>query len=166
MRTIAGIDPGVSGSIALYDIERKALLCFLDIPVVKIKVGRTEKTRINVAELVDVAREVAVFYPELVVIEDVGGITGQSASAGFSFGFTTGALHAAIAAQKLPIQTVHPLKWKRALSVPASKDGARHIAARLFPAAASQLARVKDDGKAEALLIALYGARHMLGEKV
>jgi crossover junction endodeoxyribonuclease RuvC len=165
VRTVAGIDPGVTGSIALYDIERKALLCFLDIPVDTIKVGRTEKKRVNIAGLVDVCREVAVFYPELVVIEDVGGLPGQSAPAAFSFGFTTGALHAAIAAQKLPIHAVPPARWKRALNVPASKDGARHIASRLFPAAASQLSRVKDDGKAEALLMALYGARHVIGAR-
>ena len=40
---------------------------------------------------------------------------------------------------------------------PADKDGARARASQLLPWAAHQWARAKDDGKAEASLIALYG---------
>jgi crossover junction endodeoxyribonuclease RuvC len=38
------------------------------------------------------------------------------------------------------------------------KDGSRYRAAQLFPAHAAQFARVKDDGRSDAVLIAAYGA--------
>jgi crossover junction endodeoxyribonuclease RuvC len=41
----------------------------------------------------------------------------------------------------------------------ADKDAARMRACQLFPSAANMLERKKDDGRAEALLIAEYGRR-------
>ena len=62
-----------------------------------------------------------------------------------------------VAANFIPLTMVAPLKWKRALGVPADKDGARARASQLLPAHAGLWCRVKDDGRAEAALIAYYG---------
>jgi hypothetical protein len=51
--------------------------------------------------------------------------------------------------------------WKRAVGIPPGKDGAkdaaRSEAIRRWPQKADLFARVKDDGRAEAALIAVAG---------
>ena len=50
--------------------------------------------------------------------------------------------------------------WKRTWQLPGKdKESGRQQALQLFPAAHAALARKKDHGRAEASLIALYGAR-------
>jgi len=58
-------------------------------------------------------------------------------------------------------EAVAPARWKKAMSIPAGseKGASRVLASRLFPYLAPQLARVKDDGRAEALLLAVYVQR-------
>ena len=55
------------------------------------------------------------------------------------------------------------VRWKRALGVQKSKDAARARASQLLPAAAAQWGLRKHDGRAEAALLALYGARQLHG---
>jgi crossover junction endodeoxyribonuclease RuvC len=56
---------------------------------------------------------------------------------------------------------IAPACWKRAVGIPPGKDGAkdaaRSEAIRRFPASAALFARVKDDGRAESVLIAVAG---------
>ncbi|XP_060665649.1 uncharacterized protein LOC132797913 [Drosophila nasuta] len=54
------------------------------------------------------------------------------------------------------LSTVTPAVWKKATGCPADKGGARARAMQLFPTAADQFKRVKDDGRAEAALIGVY----------
>ncbi len=160
---ILGIDPGAGGAIVAFDPSRDNGVSIHDMPVIEVKVSGKLRRRINIAELAALVTR----YPDcrLVVIEDVFGVTGQSASAAFTFGFATGAIHGACVAAKLPIQIVHPAKWKKTMGVPKDKGGARQFATRLFPHLAHQFARIKDDGRAEALLLAVYGERYILGVK-
>ena len=52
---------------------------------------------------------------------------------------------------------VTPQLWKKAMRLVADKDAARQRAVQLFPERAEWFRRVKDDGRAEAAMIALYG---------
>ena len=84
----------------------------------------------------------------------------QGASSGFKFGRATGAIEAAIALSGLPVEIVEPSVWKRALRLPGKdKEAARQRALELFPGAHSLLARKRDHGRAEAILIAMFGSR-------
>ena len=56
-----------------------------------------------------------------------------------------------------------PQRWKKALSLGQGKDAARARASQLLPAHAHYWQRVKDDGRAEAALIAVYGQRTLAG---
>ncbi len=61
----------------------------------------------------------------------------------------------------LPIHLVTPSVWKRhhgILAVADPKESGRALAIRLFPASAEQFARKKDHNRADAALIAAYGA--------
>ena len=60
----------------------------------------------------------------------------------------------------IPYEDVHPNSWKASIFHGASsKTDARVLAASLFPDVAQRFERVKDDGLAEATLIALYAMR-------
>lgn len=68
-----------------------------------------------------------------------------------------GVLKGALSWRSIPVQTVRPSVWKAALNVPADKTAARRRASEFFPDCADQWSRAKDDGRAEASLLAWYG---------
>jgi crossover junction endodeoxyribonuclease RuvC len=75
----------------------------------------------------------------------------------FAFGESFGLAKGVLAGLKIPTSTVTPGKWKKALQLNAGKDGSRAKAVQIWPEHAGEFKRVKDDGKAEACLIAYWG---------
>jgi hypothetical protein len=61
---------------------------------------------------------------------------------------------------------VSPAKWKKALGLSADKGASRRRAIELWPERAQWFARVKDDGRAEAALIAYWWLQHGPGKQV
>ena len=154
-RLILGIDPGLSGALAFLTPSTGALTV-LDVPTFTL--GRNGKAKREV-DAVELARLVdAAVHIDHAFVEQVGAMPGQGVSSVFAFGKVYGLLLGILAANSIPHTLVTPQKWKRALSVPAEKDGARARASQLMPAHAGQWTRIKDDGRAEAALIAYYGA--------
>lgn len=156
-RPIIGVDPGLGGALAYLAPGRHRVYAM---PTVTIKRGRTEKRRIDAAKAVQICEALAALDPVAVYFEDVGGLPGQSAPASFAFGQGAGIIEGIFHALRVPVIMVHAATWKDALRVPAGKDGARAIASRLMPTAAHLWPLAKDDGKAEASLIALWGSLH------
>jgi crossover junction endodeoxyribonuclease RuvC len=159
-RVILGIDPGLSGALALFTPTTGALTVF-DVPTFTL--GRNGKSKrevdtVELARLIDAAGPIAHAF-----VEQVGAMPGQGVSSVFAFGKVYGLLLGVLAANFIPHSLVPPQRWKRALSVPAEKDGARARASQLMPAHAGLWCRVKDDGRAEAALIAYYGATQEAG---
>jgi crossover junction endodeoxyribonuclease RuvC len=76
----------------------------------------------------------------------------------FRFGETYGATQMAVAAHAMPIHYVTPAKWKGHFKLSRDKGVSRSVAIQRFPKNAADFSRVKDDGRAEAALIALYGS--------
>lgn len=154
MTRILGCDPGFSGAIALLDGDA---LTIHDMPTHRLLRGGRLKQEIDRAEL---ARLIDAFSPiSHAIVEQVGFMTGQGGSSAFAFGKGVGVLLGILAADFVPTTEVSPQRWKKALQVPAAKDGARARASQLFPRHAGQWVRVKDDGRAESSLLALYGIR-------
>jgi crossover junction endodeoxyribonuclease RuvC len=155
---ILGIDPGLTGAIAAYHPGTENLIVE-DVPTLRLPKGKTTKAYVDLMALgriIDCLVEGE--PPPVVYIERVGSMPGQGIASSFDFGRTTGILQGVCAAHFLRIEQVTPQVWKKALKVPASKDGARARASQIFPRYASFWARAKDDGRAEAALIAFYGA--------
>lgn len=148
---IVGVDPGCYGALAL--LVGDSLRDIVDMPIVKVRRGKTDKAEVNGYELGDVLRRLA---PDVLVIEQVGGMTGQGASMAFNFGRAAGAPEYAAKTLGVRVEPVAPITWKRALRVNPGKDGSRHMAMKLWPGSAAQFARKKDDGRAEAALIARW----------
>jgi crossover junction endodeoxyribonuclease RuvC len=149
---IIGIDPGFSGALAVLDPTAGTLLSVVDMPVQKNKKGRPELNLHELFSLLD---------PEdndvMAVLEYVAARPGQGAPATFRFGQGYGAIEMALAGHKIPIHYVTPSNWKKHFGLSSDKGVSRGLATQRFPSRSGDFARVKDDGRAEAALIALYG---------
>jgi crossover junction endodeoxyribonuclease RuvC len=147
---VVGIDPGFSGAIAL--IEGTQIDVY-DMPTYKDAKGRTE---LNLPELLR-------FLvppdgpPPLAVLERVSAMPGQGLSSTFRFGQQFGALQTALAGHGYRVIEPTPAQWKRHFGLSSKKDVSRRLASQHFPQLTHLLARKKDDGRAEALLLAEYG---------
>lgn len=147
MKRTLGIDPGAGGALALLEGDR--LLYAADMPTMMLK-GRA---KVMPGGLVDL---IVAWKPDQIALEDVGAMPGQGVTSMFSFGRSVGILEGVIAALGYPLVMVRPATWKRAAGVPADKDAARLMATRLWPDQAAMFARKKDDGRAEAALLARW----------
>lgn len=155
MSFIIGIDPGASGAVAILQRDGSLVQVF-DMPAVEVVVGGKAKRRISPEML---AAELRLYADAVAYVEQVGAMPGQGVASMFAFGEALGLARGVLAGLGVPVQLVPPTKWKRAMNLNAGKDGARALAAATWPAQAAEFRRVKDDGKAEAALIALWGLR-------
>ena len=159
---VLGVDPGIHGGLAILEIMDGAapqLLEAIDIPTI----GTGAKERVNVHA---VQEWVLQHGPQFGFVERGQAMPRQGASSGFKFGRSVGAIEATIALCNVPLEIIEPSMWKRALRLPGrDKEQARQKALAIFPQAAALLARKKDHQRAEAMLIALYGARTVLHAK-
>ena len=155
MKYIIGVDPGAAGAIAILEDNGKLVHVF-DMPSVEVISGGKAKRRVSpemlAAELRLYADQGAVAY-----VEQVGAMPGQGVSSMFAFGQAFGIVLGVLAGLAIPTQTVSPAKWKKDMKLNGGKDAARAKAAQIWPANAGEFKRVKDDGKAEAGLIAVWG---------
>lgn len=154
MTIIAGIDPGLKGGVAFLSPDGTCET--FDMPVLRLERGGKLKGDIDGHALAELFWKRHVGH---VFIELVNAMPGQGTTSMFAFGKGYGIAIGVLSAVAVPMTFVSPVRWKRALQVPAAKDGARARASQLMPAAASQWPLAKHEGRAEAALIALYGAR-------
>jgi hypothetical protein len=66
-------------------------------------------------------------------------------------------------AEQVPLHLVTPGKWKKHFQLTSDKEQSRELAIRLFPGSAFQFNRKKHHGRAEAALLARYGAETIGG---
>lgn len=144
---ILGVDPGLSGAIAFYFPAQPERVSVEDMPV-----AGGEVSAALLAELI------VSYQPSLAVIERVSAGHGWGRSACFNFGAAFGDARSCIAALAVPIKYVAPPTWKKHFKLSRDKDESRARALQLFPSCAEHFKRKRDDGRAEAALIAKYGA--------
>lgn len=156
MNRILGIDPGASGALALYDPVTSDL-DIIDMPTYKALVNGTKKKRIDLYAL---ARWIDLHSRSIkfAVVEDPHAMPGQGVSSSFAFGFSCGAAQMLVASALIPVTLVRPAIWKRRMGLSSDKNASRALASLRFPQHRVLFARAKDDGRAEAALLALYGS--------
>ena len=151
---IIGIDPGLSGAIAI--LENKNVLKLFDMPVMA--EGKKNKKQLNSAQLVNIIKENINKSDDVaVVVEQVNAMPGQGVTSMFNFGQTFGAIKGVCAALNLPIFFVRPSKWKKYFElINSSKDSSRTKVIEMYPSLSNQLSKKKDVNKSDAILIARY----------
>ena len=153
-----GIDPGFTGAVAA--ISEDGRIVVFDAPTVKVRSGRKTHTEMDPAGMVNTLKPF-VFRECHVWIERVHTMPGQGIASSGRFMYGAGMWEMCVCALGIPYTFVQPERWKRAMldGMGKEKDAARLRASQLFPSMAHAFARVKDDGRAEAVLIAEYGRR-------
>ena len=151
---IIGIDPGLSGGIAI--LEDNKVRGMFDMPVMSD--GKKNKRQLNSALLSQIIKEnIKDSDDPVVVVEQVNAMTGQGVTSMFNFGQTFGAIKGICAALNLPIFLVRPAKWKKHFElINSSKDASRTKAIEMYPLIAEKLSKKKDVNKSDAILIARY----------
>lgn len=152
-RTI-GVDVGNNGAIAL--VVDGVLESVVDMPVVEIKRGRTTKRQVSAQALVGIIKEM---NPTQAAVEKVGSMPNQGVSSTFAFGRSAGVIEGVLAALGVPVTYVQPAIWAKSMNKGYGKDASRHRAMELFPDKQDWFKLVKHDGRAEAVLIAMWGAK-------
>lgn len=122
--SIIGVDPGLNGAIAHND---KGVIEIIDMPTYEITIGKGKQTktrkRIDAVALYEHMAYLKMYGVTLAVLEEVGGRPGESASGAFQFGWAAAMVYMACIALEIPIKSVKPGEWKKAMGVPGKKDG-------------------------------------------
>lgn len=144
-RYVLGVDPGLSGALALLDPDGR-FMWVQDMPAVAGVVSG-----VLVADML--SGEGHEGYRQA-VIENVHAMPEQGVTSTFKFGRSLGVVEGVITANRWPVVYVTPARWKKALGLSADKGASRRRAIELWPEHAHLFERVKDDGRAEAALLA------------
>src|SRR3990167_10865686 len=152
---IIGIDPGLSGAFALYDGDD---LTIFDMPTIETVVNKKKKRQIDAYQLcnwVDLYRSLIT----RAVIEQVGSMPEQGITSAFNFGYGAGVIYGVLAGNQVPVSFVPASMWKRQFGlIGKGKDASRLAASRIVPKFARYWPLKKHDGRAEAFLLAAWGA--------
>jgi crossover junction endodeoxyribonuclease RuvC len=150
---ILGIDIGVTGGIAVLSaagelIEVHQMPCLAD--------GHAGRRAVNGPLLASI---VFASHATRAFVEHVSTRPGEGAVGAFAFGRFRGVIEGVLAAAGVRCQFLTPACWKRAVGLPPGrdKDASRAAASQRWPAKAELFSRKKDDGVAEACLIAIAG---------
>jgi hypothetical protein len=151
MTIILAIDPGLTGAMALYATDVPDRVGVYDMPIVN--------------GVIDIHRIHSLVYdwqPHIAVIERVGPMPRDGVRQAWRFASAYSATCTVVALLHIPITLVTPGSWKKAMKVkggPEGKEQCRALALQMFPACAAHFARKKDQGRAEAALLAVYASQ-------
>lgn len=151
-----GVDPGVTGAIAL--LGEDGYLEIIDLDNYYIK----DEKRMNWRELdADILLNPLFLTCKSITIERVHSMPRDGHVGAFRFGYIYGGLEGVLSSatpMDIDIQRVTPQTWKKFYGIRAApKDVSQDLARELFAEYAGAFSRVKDHNRAEAVLIANYG---------
>jgi crossover junction endodeoxyribonuclease RuvC len=160
-----GADPGMGGALALFapsthpTVSGRVELLAVDMPAHVID----GKRRMDLWKLANILGSWASLYDiRGATVERVHSMPSQGVASSFAFGFSAGALQQAVASAGIPLTLVSPGTWKAIYGLRGgreNKDMSRQKASQIFPGSAHLWARKKDEGRAEAVLLAHYGSK-------
>lgn len=159
---ILGIDPGLDGGLALVTFDGV-------ITEIMPTIGAEKGRLLDVAALDE---WFTAHHPgiRMAFIEQPGMRTGLSAQSVMKTGRGFGSLEALLTVHKIPFEIVSPQRWCKAMHLGCEganpKDKSKLAVKRIFPHVdlrKSSRATIVHDGMMDALLIAEYGRRKLLG---
>ncbi len=146
-----GIDPGLSGAIAVLDNEK--CIGIWDMPTMQKSKG---KNQVDPYQLSDLLRQI---NPVMAWVELVSAMPGQGVTSMFSFGEGCGVIRGCLAAKLIPFQYILPREWKAYFKLKGKdKQASIPAAKQLIPSSSEWIHLKKHSGRADALLIAKFGS--------
>lgn len=157
MTLCIGIDVGLSGAIAA--IVDGIAHTVRDMPVTIDGKSRSVSPALLAGLLREIVETAKPDERPTVYIERVGSMPKQGVVSTFNFGKSAGVAEGVVGALGLQYRLVTPQVWKRKANLlNKPKDASRALAIALFPEVSGCLTRKADDGRADALLLAHFGA--------
>lgn len=185
MSYVIAVDPGLTGAVAVM-FEAGFVIEVFDMPVVDSGKGFVSR----VVDATSLWHRIAAYASMVArpgdraqgvraVMERVNAMPAQGVSSMFSLGDSRGCTRGVLQTLGIPMIEVPPQTWKRDLDLVLpkppkgmpkkerdqrkreAKARSRALAAKLFPAFAHLVAREKDHGRAEALLIGHWATRNV-----
>jgi crossover junction endodeoxyribonuclease RuvC len=150
---ILAIDPGITGAYALL---RDGWVLVGDLPIHSTQHGSSAKLR-NELDLHTFRELLGEYVIGAVFIERVTARPKQGVTSMFRFGEASGQLYGLMVGMGLSVTFVTPREWQSHHRIGASPDAARQRAVQLFPQLAGKLSRKRDEHRADAVLLAVYG---------
>lgn len=182
-RIYVGVDPGLSGAVAV--LYESGAVSLFDTPTYQVEKAKKKgqkkagsRTMYDVAAMADIFRGVMAAHwdpddpcPFVVGLEHQqpmpNKMGGRNAGANqtFSLGYGYGIWVGVLTTLGLSYELIRPATWKPKMmgGLPKEKEAARVRACSLFPGARGDMMRKKDHGRAEALLMAEYLRRQHSG---
>lgn len=143
-----GCDPGLSGAVALFDAGNGVVETW-DMPIVEVRQKKAVSPQL--------IKDILELHDAPLWIEQVSARPNQGVTSMFNFGKSYGMVLGVAAGLGMKVNYVTPQQWRKAVRCPTGKDGSRARAMELLPAYSQMFARKRDDGRADAALIAYYG---------
>ncbi len=138
---VVGIDPGISGAVAWLEDNNAAVYAMPSTPV-------------------DLYQLLRSLDADMVFVEKQGMRPGQSTQSAFKTGQNMGIILGVTASLMLPVVVLSPQSWKKTMGlIGKDKEASRALALQMWPKL--PLPFKKDEGKAEAALIAYAGRKGM-----
>lgn len=142
-----GVDIGINGGLSFYDGQE---LMVYDMPIFKVKGG-------NEYDPHQMARIIKDNNPTHAYIEKAMLMPSNGKKSYQSLGICQGLLYGILCTLEVPYDIISPSVWKKEMQCPKNKDAARMRASQLLPQFSHNWQLKRQDGLAEASLIALYG---------
>lgn len=158
---VIGIDPGITGAIALYEGGPSVMV--EDIPTVES--GSKGKKEVNIQGLCDLF-DIVFCGADEAAIERVSAMPKQGVTSSFNFGATYGTLKGVVAGFRIPYTLISAVKWKMDIGLNNDGEKSRQRALEWFPKSSHLFARKMDHNRAEAALIAKYRWSIITGVKL
>jgi hypothetical protein len=155
-----GVDPGLSGAIAILRPESARVL---DLPTTPLLGNGTVTKRVHAPPLMRIVQDHASGGRVVAVVEDltVGGQGSSQQTVGSQYR-TRGTVEATLELLGLQVEAVYAQRWKKFYGLSKVKKDALGIARALYPELEDDLRLVANHNRAEAVLIA-HWARKVLG---
>lgn len=162
MGSVVGVDPGKKGALTFIDTETCELHVY-DMPLNypnKLD-NKPGKQLLNIADAevdpVEIQECIRRHSATYAALENVWAFGNDGKVGAFSFGYAFGTVATALACNSVRTRKVTPQVWKKNMRCPTDKSGAIDRAIELIPSSELILGRLKDDGRAESIMIAMYG---------
>lgn len=161
---ILGVDPGLSGAYALIEIDTQRLIDVGSLPTFQkdgARKGHKPSTRVHF-DCHAFSSTIDLYAPliALCVLEEPGARPKQGLSSTFRFGHVCGQVHGVLAGHYLPVLPIRPEIWKLSMGLSSDKAESLRRVKALWPQDENLFKLKKDNDKAEACLLGMYGIRH------